>query len=272
MLEGTHELCSSVSLPSASPTGPRFLIGTIISIVDNHLSSALAFEDDADWDVDFRREMENFALGSQYILKSIDGFTPHSPYGDDWDLLWLGHCASRIDATDNRRFVVENDPTVTPPTHRVNYGNIPDMSPYDNTTRIVYAATGGVCLYSYALSHRGAQKVLFHLSMSLYSKPVDFGIHDLCNQKKRNFKCISAFPQIVDVHRGPGTSSKDSDIAYRPNGVIREKGFSFNIVHSTRLNVEHLIDNKMDEIESQWADETEVLEGPIRLRLDEVAT
>lgn len=220
--------------------------------------------------MDFRNQLENFALGSQYILNSIDGPTPHSPYGDDWDLLWLGHCASRIDENDNRRFVIENDPTVTPPKHRTNYGNIPDMSHYDNTTRIVYAATGGVCLYSYALSYRGAQKVLFKLSMSLYSSPVDFGIHDLCKSKKNNFKCVSVFPQIVDVHRGPGTALKDSDISGQKNDVIRKKGFSFNIVHSTRLNVGHLIDKEMDQIENQWAQEMEPLEGPVRLRVETV--
>ena len=220
--------------------------------------------------MDFRRQLENFALGSQYILNSIDGPTPHSPYGDDWDLLWLGHCASRIDEADNRRFIIENDPTVTPPKHRVNFGNFPDMSPYDNTTRIVYAATGGVCLYSYALSYRGAQKILFHLSMSLYSRPVDFGIGDLCKQKERNFKCISVFPQMVDSHRGAGTSLKDSDISHTQKDEIRPKGFSFNIVHSTRLNVDHLIDKKMDEIENQWAKEMEPLQGPIRLSLETI--
>jgi hypothetical protein len=138
------------------------------SIVNHKLSSALVFEDDADWDVDFRRQLEDYALGSQYILDSIDGPVPHSPYGDDWDLLWLGHCASGVAKDDNRRFVIRNDPTVPPPKYRTNYGNTPDMSSYENTTRIVFANTGGVCLYAYALSYRGAQKVLSFIHFTFF--------------------------------------------------------------------------------------------------------
>lgn len=138
------------------------------------------------------------------------------------------------------------------------------MSSYDNTTRIVFTNTDGVCLYAYALSYRGAQKALFHLSMSPFSKPVDFGISDMCKTKSRNFKCVGIFPQIVDSHRSAGDASRDSDISNR-TGSIRKKGFSFNIVHSTRLNVGHLIDNEMDQIENQWQSEMEPLDGPIEL-------
>lgn len=217
----------------------------------------------------FRRQLEDYALGSQHILNSINGPTPHSPYGDGWDLLWLGHCASAIDKDDRRRFVIKNDPTVTPPKHRTNFGLVPDMSRYDNTTRIMFANKGGVCLYAYALSYRGAQKVLSHLSMSLYASPVDFGISDMC--KRKNFKCVGIFPQIVDCHRGPGNSTKDSDISRAP-AVVRTRGFSYNIVHSTRLNVDHLIDQEMDQIENQWQNEMTPLEGPVELSWEEISS
>lgn len=168
--------------------------GITISLVDNRLSSALVFETDADWEVDFRRQLEDYALGSQYILNSIDGPTPNSPFGDDWDLLWLGHCSSRIDITDNCRFIIANDPTVTPPNHRTNYGGIPDMSSYCNTTRIMYPTQRGTCLYAYTLSYRGAQKILSNLSMSSYSKPIDYGTSGMCGDKDRDCKCTGIFP------------------------------------------------------------------------------
>ena len=212
--------------------------------------------------MDFRRQLEDYALGSQYILNSINGPTPHSPYGDGWDLLWLGHCASVIDENDSRRFVIRNDPTVPPPKHRTNYAKFPDMSMYDNTTRIVFANTGGVCLYAYALSYQGAQKILFHLSMSPFARPIDYGISTMC--KRKDFKCIGIFPQIVDSHRSAGSAEKESDIVNRTGG-FRQKGFSFNIVHSTRLNVGHLINKEMDQIENQWESEMQPLKGPVKL-------
>jgi hypothetical protein len=94
--------------------------------VRRNLSSALIFEDDADWDVRLRDQLRNFALSSRALtqpLAGVEPFTyadatyPHpsdtspaslndfafdslpatvapasSPYGDEWDVLWLGHC------------------------------------------------------------------------------------------------------------------------------------------------------------------------------------
>ncbi|KAL8936646.1 MAG: hypothetical protein Q9211_004090 [Gyalolechia sp. 1 TL-2023] len=238
------------------------------NIVNNRLSSALIFEDDADWDVSFRSQLLNFATGSQWLLNTPAGHTPHSPYGDDWDLLWLGHCALSPFKTDPRRVLFENDPSTTPFKHRFNLGEIPDMTHYDNTTRIMYATNGGTCLYAYALSYRGAQKILFHLSMSYYNRPVDFGIHDMCEDEARNFRCIGVFPQMVDSHRGAGSSSKDSDISHAQEQV-RKKGFSYNIVRSTRLNVGHLIDGDIDGVESQWPGEVPELEGDVKISFRE---
>lgn len=234
-------------------------------IIEKQISTALVIEDDADWDVGFRLQLENFAVGSQFLSGTPASHVPRSPYGDDWDMLWLGHCANQPFPGDERRVLVENDPTVTPYVHRTNFAAVPDMTRYDNTTRIIYPSNGGTCTYAYALSYRGAQKVLFHLSMNLYASPVDWGLHDMCDHPERGFKCISVFPQLVDTHRSAGTEAKDSDIG-RPGlePQVRHKGMSFNIVHSTRLNVPHLIANEMDKIESQWPGEIPELSGPVK--------
>lgn len=234
----------------------------LLRIVEEHLSSAVIFEDDTDWDVELKSQLKTYALGSQYLTDSIDGPSTPSPYGTNWDLLFLGHCASSPDKDDSRRFVMENDPTVTPVKHRMNYGEIPDMNAHDNSTRIMFATRGGVCTYSYALTNRGAQKILYYLSMSLYSSPVDLGLRDMCSKKERGFKCISVFPQLVDSHRSAGNDSRDSDISSR-KGNFRSKGFTNNIVHSTRLNVDNLING--DAIENQWQEDMEPLEEPMRL-------
>lgn len=213
--------------------------------------------------MEFRSQLEHYALGSQYISDSIGGHSP-SPYGDGWDMLYVGHCANTPLQDDNRRFVMENDPTVPPSGKRSNFGLIPDMSPYDNTTRVMFAANGGVCTYSYALSYRGAQKILYHMSMSIYAEPVDLGYGEMCGKPERNFKCIGVFPQLVDSHRAAGSETKDSDIADR-KGAIRTKGYTANIVHSTRLNTANLIDGDMEKIENQFKDEMKPLQGPMRL-------
>jgi len=219
-------------------------------------------EDDADWDIAFRTQLEYIALGAQTLQNSPKDSTPNSPYGDDWDLIWLGHCASQPVPGDDRRFFMKNDPNVTPFLHRTNYGGVPDMTPYDNTTRMMYWTRGSTCTYSYALSLHGARKVIKWLSMDIYSGPIDFGLHDMCQKKERGFKCIGVFPQIIADHKPAGAGNKDTDIGDGGDN-IRQKGISFNIVHSTRMNVDQLMDGRMDEIERQWPQDDPHLKGPI---------
>ena len=57
------------------------------SILDNNLSSALIVEDDADWDVNLKTQLTQFALGSRHILNALTFSEPLSPYGDGWDML-----------------------------------------------------------------------------------------------------------------------------------------------------------------------------------------
>jgi hypothetical protein len=83
----------------------------------------LILEDDIDWDIRLKSQLQTFAHAPQmllsrpnaitypsptdrrggeeekahvnsYILKSTTwpAGTNISPYGDDWDILWLGHC------------------------------------------------------------------------------------------------------------------------------------------------------------------------------------
>lgn len=228
-------------------------------------------EDDADWDVSFRSQLELFALGTQTLLETPKHKAPVFPYGDDWDLIWLGHCASQPKDNDYRRFLIRNDPTVTPPSHRVNFGPVRDMSPYDNSTRIVYFSKGAICTYAYGLSYHGAQKLLKWMSMDVYNKAMDFGLHDMCSKPKRGFKGISVFPQIVADHKGAGWGIKYTDIG--PGGTeTHAKGYSYNVVHSSRLNADALIDGRLEDVVSQWPEDTPVLTGPVVTELRDEPT
>ena len=214
----------------------------------------MIIEDDADWDLNLRSMMEYFALGSQTLLDTSqdENKAPRSPYGDGWDLLWFGHCASSTAEGDDRRVVIRNDPNVPPPEHRLNYGEVPNMSLYDNNTRIIFFSAGSTCTYAYALSYRGAIKVLDYLAIDIFNQPVDFGLHDMCEKKDRGFKCISVFPQIFGDHKPAGSQDRDTDMTNRNITGVREKGFTYNTVHSTRLNSKHLIDGRTDLVENQY--------------------
>lgn len=254
-------------MPKSASTSLRSLDLTLnlsffFRIVSKRLSSAIIIEDDADWDVNIRSMMEYIALGSQTLLDTPQSETPHSPYGDGWDLIWLGHCASSTIKGDDRRFIIRNDPNTPPQKHRANYGDIPDMSPYDDHTRIMFFTAGNTCTYSYALSYHGAAKILKYLSIDIFNRPIDYGLREMCEKKDRGFKCISVFPQIFGEHKPAGADERDSDIDLQNKSSVRVKGYSHNTVHSTRLNVEHLIDGRMDLVENQYGEDPQ-LDGPI---------
>jgi len=232
------------------------------TIVRNKLSSALVLEDDADWDTHLKDQLEDFAQGSQYVTGHPSGRMPRSPYGDDWDLLWLGHCSSQILPNDQRRFVIDNDFTVPPIERRVNFATVPDMAQegYDNSTRAIYRANNGVCMYAYALSYRGARKVLRGQAVRKTFTPIDVGIGQMCGFP--DFKCISVFPQLIDSHKGPGRINRDSDIGSYSAEEVRPQGFTFNIVHSTRLNMDVLLNDSLAEAERQWPEDPRIIGPP----------
>ena len=236
-----------------------------LAIVKNRLSSGIVFEDDADWDISFKSQLAYFAAGTRYLSASEPSKKPHSPYGDDWDMLWPGHCAIGYHKEDSRRFIIDNDPSVPPPNHRVSFGNKLDVSEYDNSTRVVFRAGGGVCVYSYALSLRGAQKLLHHFYTVESYEPYDLAIDTLCRTDP-SFRCIGIYPQIIDSYKAAGPISRDSDIGDIKDKNIRKTGYTFNIVRSTRINLSKLISGSTEEAKLQWGDQP-LVEGPITTRV-----
>jgi hypothetical protein len=281
-------------------------------IVAEGLDSALIMEDDMDWDVRLKPLLEVVASGVRTVSSSLpDGLFPSgrasttkkdpvSPYGDDWDLLWLGHCGEPFPETldENKglddadagkqamsaKFAVLNDATV-PPFGRIT--GIVNFTAYPEHTRWVHVTAAPICTFAYALSQRGARKVLFDLSVDRLSGPFDNALAWLCRRavgswsgmlkgegqealetdKDRglDMKCFSVTPPVFFHHKARGPVSGDSDIQVvgedtklkegeeedkKKDGKIREKGTTENIVWSARLNVRNMLLGM--EMESQW--------------------
>ncbi|KAI2471178.1 glycosyltransferase family 25 protein [Annulohypoxylon bovei var. microspora] len=236
-------------------------------IISDDLSSALIMEDDMDWDVRLKPQLERIAQGARALLSSAA--KPNSPYGDEWDLMWLGHCGEvfpetldeNLEKPDDdpsieymsRKFVIEKDMTVPPKdkvTGLVNFGDYPEH------TRWVHITGAPICTFAYALSQRGARKVLFDLSVDHLTGPFDNALAGLCRRAVSTWgvedpavagdrgldaKCISVTPPIFFHHKARGLVNGDSDIQTVKDGEIREKGKTENIVWSARNNIKNMI-------------------------------
>jgi len=224
-------------------------INALSTIVEKRISTALIMEDDADWDVRLLSQMPDLAKGVRTI--SNIGLTEpqFSPYGDDWDIIWPGHCGDVPPKGDDRRYIIENDPTVAPKAHQP---WLMELKNYPDGTRSVRKAGAPICTFGYAVSLRGAQKILYWLAIKAgREERIDNGMAYVCRDGFMDIKCFSIEPMLMYHHRAAGSISKDSDIKSNDPGKIREKGVTDNIVLSARLNIEQMI-NGTDNWVTQW--------------------
>lgn len=245
----------------------RAHINVLRKIVEDGISSAMIFEDDTDWDVSIKTQLSQIAQGTRYLSKdpSSPSKIPHSPYGD-WDLFWPGHCGTGFDP-ESSRFIIDNDPSVPAPKHRVNYGGKPNMTSYSDNARAVFEASEGCCTFAYALSYRGAQKLLHRQNTRTAWGAYDLDVSDMCRDDP-HFKCLSVFPQIINSHGAAGPINRDSDLSVVTDTNVRKKGFTHNVVTSARLNIANLLQGKEPELQNP--EDKPNLEGPVRFWVDEM--
>jgi GR25 family glycosyltransferase involved in LPS biosynthesis len=231
-------------------------------IAAEQISSALIMEDDADWDVNIKAQLLEFARGARYVLKQEEegNTTPRSPYGDNWDVLWLGHCGARNrEDIDQRYYVVRDDPTAVPQDLWGYPRRMPNFTPpalNGTYNRVVYEPTRGLCTWGYALSLRGAQRLLQDQELE-HAMPSDRALNRLCTHVAGT-KCLAPYPPLIGTHKAAGKTSKDSD-RVEASGKVREVGVTGQIVFSVKLNLKALLGVARDKVvRSQWPERTMV--------------
>lgn len=279
------------------------------SIVREKATSALILEDDADWDVRLKRQLQDFAQAARAFTQFSDGQTlaeqyrPHhrpefpithfprrlqrpslTPYGDTWDVLWLGHCGTSFPATSAPdkppplRVTIPDDSTVPSPKHlRPHPFALQDSlaKQYPAHTRVVHASSGTTCTQAYAVSQAGARKLLWRFGLQTLTTGWDLMLRDWCdgsyastaesvmveaspdNNKREAPVCVTVQPPLFSHHYGKGAAS---DIMAPGGGFVNnEKEMTPYIRVSVRLNMERLVHGK--EGTEQWEGETEELNG-----------
>lgn len=214
---------------------------TICRVVHDGLSTALIIEDDADWDVNIKSQLQGLskaveALGSpdgQSAPSSPSGAaTNPGPYGDNWDLLWLGTCLTPQGPSEVQTFPGQG-------------------SEWPNLVHMVFRAHGGLgCTFGYALNRRSAISLLGWLLD--VDDTTDFTISKWCE----HHDCITVWPHLIGSHGYVGRKGRDSDIWHsaepkekelarvEAGDEVREQGETWNIAHSAILEVMEKVGNK----------------------------
>ncbi|KAI1772467.1 glycosyltransferase family 25 protein [Hypoxylon cercidicola] len=271
-------------------------------VVRRNLSSALIMEDDADWDVRLRSQLHDFALASHALTQPLAGSSPASlryadatfpdptdgpsavpdlafdtlpatapptasPYGDHWDVLWLGHCGMRFpfaggngsQAAPVPRGRVVHAPDATVPQHRHLWTMAsPDdlRAQYGHHTRVVHHAQDGVCTLAYAVTRRGARKLLRELGLEALGAPLDIELRRFCETPPRGGRrirsCLTAQPSLFGIHLPAGPKKSNSDIS--DHGAGYQAAMTRGVRYSVRMNADVLIEGRMNELVDQWPD------------------
>jgi len=232
----------------------RAHISAIERVAYKDLGSALIMEDDVDWDIRIKALLQNFAISAAALVSSpadevyfndIPKPSPNPPtnsaYGDDWDMLWLGHCGSSLPG----RKVIQLDDNSVPEPHYLHSWNSDEVTPlsiFPNHTRVVMQNAVHICSLAYAVSQKGARKLLYELGINKLSGPFDLMLRDWCSQSENT--CLSVLPQLFDHHRVKGPMSLDSDIRLKEGE--RDQALTLNVRLSTAMNIPKLLIGSTD--------------------------
>ncbi|KAI1309610.1 hypothetical protein F5Y03DRAFT_404212 [Xylaria venustula] len=338
--------------PSHSPAaGARGSWASHVSalqrIVDLGLGSALVLEDDVDWDVRLKMQMETFAAASRMwldvekqkrratsrLLRDSETARPQRPrsivaasssktgskdarngllgkresehdstiplpqqdlltssdrhyksrarslYGDDWDVLWLGHCGADLPGHEpppsssppcasSLKISIPNDKTVPAPKHLRPHpfalrDALADAVPPH--TRVVHAACGNACSLAYAVSHRGARKLLRLFTTDGFASQWDLMLRDYCaGFEGERLVCLTVQPPLFSHHYGGeggrGGGASVSDIRGQGGGFAGGRKGTPYVRLSVQENLERLVAGfSVDELVDQLPDDGDTL-------------
>lgn len=168
-----------------------------VRVVRENLTTALIIESDADWDMRIRDILPNVAKGVKKIadfpfLDHPRTFPADKPYGDNWDLLWIGHCG--MVSEGNSRVYAFNDSTAPLAAHEYSFTVRPSSNQHPNGTRTVFEVGVSVCAWGYAITNKGAKKLIKLLETA--ERPIDVKMWQLCGSQD-TLTCIGVYPQVI---------------------------------------------------------------------------
>lgn len=226
-------------------------VGAWKKIIANNIESALIMESDADWDLRIKEVLQGVASASKRLLDfPFDAQTRPGifPYGDKWDIIWLGHCGSWNH--ENHRIYSFNDSTVPPEDYEYTFTDKPRAEQHKQGTRSVFPLGRAVCSTAYAISNAGAVKLEKEFRKG--SDNIDLRLASICNENQ-NVNCLGVWPQLITA------AITETNIEH-PLGEIVTGAMSVTewypgpgLQYSARLNAEKVLNgSSMEEWVPQW--------------------
>ncbi|PWN31384.1 uncharacterized protein FA14DRAFT_95109 [Meira miltonrushii] len=247
-------------------------------ILDENLSSALILEDDSDWDVDVKYAIQRLQQPLATLIKSFDRkndsnivSTKNDPWlTSEWDVLNIGACIELPFKEGDRKGEVDLDhpPYVAYKDGTLDYSehthehltqflggynlSLPKKADQEtfsqieagNYHRIVTLSNKPICTNAYAVSKKGAIKLLYHFSKA-FDMPIDVKL--MLMSVNSEIRSYTVSPPIMDQWKAIDAEFRSSD-KFHPASVkfVQEDeklnhnpwlGYSRSIKNSIRADI-----------------------------------
>lgn len=169
-------------------------------------STTLILEDDVDWDVNIKPQMQKLSMALQAHYSSNpeqypkdSQASPDFPYGyESWDVLWLGHCGGAVQDEPGRpgnATLPYHDPSLLDLDSLITSENRPPMDPFFRYIQLPAAKPSPICSFAYAVTRQSAERILEEMKREGLSEDAfDIRLFVLCRWTE--LKCLSVFPEL----------------------------------------------------------------------------
>ncbi|KAK9468819.1 hypothetical protein V1512DRAFT_257979 [Lipomyces arxii] len=216
-------------------------------MLDSHHETMLIVEDDIDWDYNIKDILELLSTeirkNTELRLKPMTNREQQTaPYGLDWDMLVLGQCNDEANPARRDLYHSYEDPN-SPSFSQIFERFIPHMSSLIDPTkigvqRVISPSYGPICTMGYAITRKGAMRLIAELSYIGLDGAVDEALqHRFMDGGLRG---LTVTPPLFNGWRVNGAKDTDNQ-NWRYYNTVQGLGnagaFSRNIKNSTRTQM-----------------------------------
>ncbi|KAI1281397.1 glycosyltransferase family 25 protein [Xylaria sp. FL0933] len=206
-------------------------------IIASDLETAFIVEDDVDWDVRIKEQMKLISDNVRIYTQTPP--EDETPYGVDWDVLWLGHCGSLIqDGMPNPHEFEDESRCETALYSGWSKRFLREKLPEGH--RLIQVSRQTVCTFGYGVTKSGAQKVLGLLGKGA-NEAFDVSLSAHCRTDQ--LRCLVVNPQIFNHYEPPSDRGYMSQVhvgdgqgsaAHEEGDFEHKMGTTGNIMKSAR--------------------------------------
>jgi len=196
-------------------------------------ATALIVEDDADWDIAIKHQLAVVAPMIRNITNATDSARgQESPYGNAWDLLWLGHCGDLPPLPRSRVLSAIDETLPESPLYRKVYGDHIYHPPH---LRMVYSSRSPICTYAYAVTAEAALKI-YQRAAGRRERIITIDLRNWC--RDGTLRCVTVYPELFHHHKKAGEPSSEIAVVegWEDLAATAPVGYTANIRYSARCN------------------------------------